>query len=49
LKKYDSIVLFPDMLKKANEMLRKVGLAKQWANEKRPQLTAPASNWRFSA
>lgn len=34
LNKYDDIVLFPDKLKKANEMLRKVGLPKQWTNEK---------------
>lgn len=33
LNKYDSIVLFPDKLEKANEMLRKVGLPKQWTNE----------------
>ncbi|MDR1023540.1 MAG: hypothetical protein LBL94_09775 [Prevotellaceae bacterium] len=30
LNKYDDIVLFPDKLKKANEMLRRVGLPKQW-------------------
>lgn len=35
LNKYDDIVLFPDKLEKANEMLRKVGLPKQWKNEKR--------------
>lgn len=34
LNKYDDIVLFPDKLEKANEMLRKVGLPKQWINEK---------------
>jgi len=34
LNKYDNIVLFPDKLEKANEMLRKVGLPKQWTNEK---------------
>ncbi len=34
LNKYDDIVLFPDKLKKANDMLRKVGLPKQWTNEK---------------
>jgi hypothetical protein len=34
LNKYDDIVLFPDKLEKANEMLRKVGLPKQWTNEK---------------
>jgi hypothetical protein len=30
LNKYDSKVLFPDKLEKANEMLKKVGLPKQW-------------------
>jgi len=30
LKKYDDKILFPDKLKKANEMLRKIGLPKQW-------------------
>ena len=34
LNKYDDIVLFPDKLEKANEMLRKVGLPKHWTNEK---------------
>jgi hypothetical protein len=34
LNKYDDIVLFPDKLEKANEMLRKVGLPRQWTNEK---------------
>ena len=34
LNKYDDIVLFPDKLEKANETLRKVGLPKQWTNEK---------------
>lgn len=34
LNKYDNIVLFPDKLEKANEMLRKVGLPKQWTNKK---------------
>jgi hypothetical protein len=33
LNKYDEIVLFPEKLEKANEMLRKVGLPKQWTNE----------------
>jgi hypothetical protein len=33
MNQYDNIVLFPDKLEKANEMLRKVGLPKQWANE----------------
>jgi len=36
LNKYDDVVLFPDKLEKANEMLRKVGLPKQWTNEKHP-------------
>ena len=30
LNKYKDIVLFPDKLEKANEMLRTVGLPKQW-------------------
>jgi hypothetical protein len=34
LNKYDDIVLFPDKLEKANAMLRKVGLPKQWTNGK---------------
>ena len=34
LNKYDDIVLFPDKLERANEMLRKVGLPKQWTAEK---------------
>ena len=33
LDKYDDKILFPDKLEKANEMLRKVGLPKQWVNE----------------
>ena len=33
LNKYDDKILFPDKLEKANEMLRKVGLPKQWVNE----------------
>jgi hypothetical protein len=33
LNKYDDIILFPDKLEKANEMLRKVGLPKQWTEE----------------
>ena len=32
LNKYDDVVLFPEKLEKANEMLRKVGLPKQWTN-----------------
>lgn len=36
LNKYDDIVVFPDKLEKANEMLRKVGVPKQWTNEKHP-------------
>jgi hypothetical protein len=34
LNKYDDMVLFPEKLEKANEMLRKVGLPKQWRTEK---------------
>jgi len=30
LDKYDDIILFPEKLEKANEMLRKIGLPKQW-------------------
>lgn len=30
LNKYKDVVLFPDKLEKANEMLRTVGLPKQW-------------------
>jgi hypothetical protein len=30
LDKYRNVVLFPDKLEKANEMLRTVGLPKQW-------------------
>jgi len=30
LKKYDDKILFPDKLGKANEMLKKIGLPKQW-------------------
>ena len=33
LNKYDDIVLFPDKLEKANEMLRTVGLPKQWTKQ----------------
>ena len=32
LNKYDDIILFPDKLEKANEMLRKIGLPKQWTS-----------------
>jgi hypothetical protein len=32
LDEYDNIVVFPDKLEKANEMLRKVGLPKQWTS-----------------
>jgi hypothetical protein len=34
LNKYDEIILFPDKLEKAKEMLKKVGLPKQWTKEK---------------
>ena len=30
LNQYDDKILFPDKLEKANEMLRKIGLPKQW-------------------
>jgi hypothetical protein len=30
LNKYDNTILFPDKLEKANEMLRRIGLPKQW-------------------
>jgi len=30
LDKYDDTILFPDKLKKANEMLKNIGLPKQW-------------------
>jgi hypothetical protein len=30
LKKYDDKIMFPDKLEKANEMLKKIGLPKQW-------------------
>ena len=33
LNKYDDKILFPDKLEKANEMLRNVGLPKQWTTE----------------
>jgi len=34
LNKYDGTVTFPGKLEKANEMLRKVGLPKQWVAER---------------
>ena len=34
LNNYDGKILFPDKLEKANEMLRKIGLPKQWITEK---------------
>jgi hypothetical protein len=34
LNKYDDLVLFPEKLEKANEMLRKIGLPKQWTTDK---------------
>ena len=36
LNKYDDKILFPDKLEKANEMLRKIGLPKQWISENTP-------------
>ena len=35
LNMYDDRILFPDKLEKANEMLRKIGLPKQWLPERR--------------
>lgn len=34
LNKYDDLILFPQKLEKANEMLRKVGLPKQLTTQK---------------
>jgi len=34
LDKYDDKILFPDKLEKANEMLKKIGLPKQWITER---------------
>jgi len=34
LNNFDNKILFPDKLEKANEMLRKIGLPKQWMTEK---------------
>ncbi len=34
LNQYDDMVVFPEKLEKANEMLRRVGLPKQYASEK---------------
>jgi len=34
LNKYDDKILFPDKLERANEMLKKIGLPKQWTLEK---------------
>ena len=34
LNNYDDKILFPDKLEKANEMLKKIGLPKQWITEK---------------
>ena len=33
LNKYDDIVLFPDKLEKANQMLHNIGLPKQWTKK----------------
>jgi hypothetical protein len=35
LNKYDDIVLFPDKLEKANEILRTAGLPKQWTKREK--------------
>jgi len=32
LNEYDDKILFPEKLEKANEMLRRIGLPKQWIN-----------------
>ena len=34
LNKYDDMVLFPEKLEKANEVLKKIGLPKQWSRKK---------------
>ncbi|MFV0303855.1 MAG: hypothetical protein ACK5IC_00025 [Moheibacter sp.] len=34
LNEYDDKVLFPEKLERANEMLKKIGLPKQWTTEK---------------
>ncbi len=34
LNQYDDVVLFPEKLEKANEMLQKVGPPKQWADSR---------------
>ncbi|MFV0265539.1 MAG: hypothetical protein ACK5HT_00225 [Draconibacterium sp.] len=34
LNEYDDKVVFPEKLEKANEMLKKIGLPKQWTTEK---------------
>lgn len=36
LNKYDDEVLFPEKLEKANNMLKKVGLPKQWLGQNSP-------------
>jgi len=41
LNKYKNVVLFPDKLEKANEMLRTVGLPKQWTNSTTANSTLP--------
>jgi len=33
LNNYDDRIMFPEKLEKANEMLRKIGLPKQWTTE----------------
>ena len=35
LDKFDDKILFPEKLKKANEMLKKIGLPKQWTTNSR--------------
>lgn len=34
LDKFDDKILFPEKLEKANEMLKKIGLPKQWTTKK---------------
>ncbi len=37
LNKYDDKVVFPEKLEKANEMLKKVGLPKEWSATPQPR------------
>lgn len=38
LNTYDDKILFPDKLEKANDVLRKIGLPKQWIAERRSNI-----------